>query len=86
MFLSSFLAVEQMRDGASPEKAAKIAIERVAEKYSEFFGAVLAVNSKGEIGAACNGMEKFPYSVGNAENNSTAVKYVTCANRFINEL
>ncbi|CAH0561457.1 unnamed protein product [Brassicogethes aeneus] len=35
-FLPSFLSVELMRNGASPSKAAKMAIHRIARKYPRF--------------------------------------------------
>ncbi|XP_018348394.1 PREDICTED: N(4)-(Beta-N-acetylglucosaminyl)-L-asparaginase-like [Trachymyrmex septentrionalis] len=62
-FLPSFLAVEEMRHGASPMEAAKKAIDRITGHYRNFFGAVIALNKKGKYGAACNGMWKFPYYV-----------------------
>lgn len=65
MYICSFLAVEEMRRGATPSAAAKTAINRIAQHYPYFFGAVIALNKKGEYGAACNGMEKFPYYIAN---------------------
>ncbi|XP_024883807.1 N(4)-(Beta-N-acetylglucosaminyl)-L-asparaginase-like isoform X2 [Temnothorax curvispinosus] len=64
-FLPSFLAVEEMRNGATPSAAAKKAINRIAQHYPNFFGGVIALNRKGEYGAACNGMAAFPYYVAN---------------------
>ena len=52
----SFLAVEQMRLGFSPNAAAEIAIGRIREKYSKFSGAVITANKRGEYGAACSGL------------------------------
>lgn len=79
-FLPSFLAVEQMRQGATPSKAAKTAIDRIATKYPNFFGGVVAVDKKGSIGAACSGMNKFPFSIMNATTDEPLVSYVTCKN------
>ncbi|KYN23291.1 PREDICTED: N(4)-(Beta-N-acetylglucosaminyl)-L-asparaginase-like [Trachymyrmex cornetzi] len=62
-FLPSFLAVEEMRYGASPTEAAQKAISRITNHYRSFFGAVIALNKEGKYGAACNGMLKFPYYV-----------------------
>ncbi|XP_012524800.2 N(4)-(Beta-N-acetylglucosaminyl)-L-asparaginase [Monomorium pharaonis] len=64
-FLPSFLAVEEMRYGASPSAAAKKAISRIAQHYPQSLCAVIALNKKGEYGAACNGMAAFPYYVAN---------------------
>lgn len=52
-----------MRYGATPSMAAKKAINRIAQHYPSFFGGVIALNKKGEYGAACNGMAAFPYYV-----------------------
>lgn len=79
-FLPSFLAVEQMRSGVTPEAAAQEAISRIAKKYPSFFGGVIAVNKDGVIGAACNGMEKFPFSVMNDTIDAPIVNYVNCTN------
>lgn len=52
--LSSFLAVELMRNKKSPQKACEIAIERMMAKtpnYKELQVGILAINKKGETGA-----------------------------------
>ncbi|KAI4463477.1 l-asparaginase [Holotrichia oblita] len=77
-FLPSFLAVEKMRDGLSPSAAAEVAITRIIESYPQFSGAVVAVTASGEFGAACNGMDEFPYSVRNDELNEVTVFTVKC--------
>lgn len=74
----SFLAVEQMRQGATPTAAARTAIDRIASKYPSFVGAIIAVNTNGTIGAACNGLESFPYSYMDDTTDSAVVEYVTC--------
>ncbi|XP_056641621.1 N(4)-(Beta-N-acetylglucosaminyl)-L-asparaginase-like [Diorhabda sublineata] len=80
-FLPSFLAVEQLRQGVSPAKAANVAIARIAEKYSTFFGGLVVVDKDGNIGSACNGMEKFPFTVANKNYPSGIIKYnVNCTN------
>lgn len=77
----SFLAVESMRQGASAPKAANIAISRIAIKYPSFFGAVIAVDKKGNVGAACNGMEKFTFIMANNKYAEPVVKYIlNCTN------
>ncbi|XP_018562972.1 N(4)-(Beta-N-acetylglucosaminyl)-L-asparaginase [Anoplophora glabripennis] len=79
-FLPSFLAVEQLRLGASPEKAAKISLSRIIDKYPTFFGGIIVADKKGNIGAYCNGMEQFPFSVASADYPNSVIKYVNCAN------
>lgn len=52
--LSSFLAVELMRQGASPQEACEEAIKRICTRnanYKDFQVGVLAINKKGEHGA-----------------------------------
>ncbi|XP_039276431.1 N(4)-(Beta-N-acetylglucosaminyl)-L-asparaginase [Nilaparvata lugens] len=66
-YLPSFLAVEMMRMGMSPKQAAETAIKRISSRHPRFFGAVIAVNIYGDFGAACNGMETFPFCVANEE-------------------
>ncbi|KAJ8940231.1 hypothetical protein NQ314_010794 [Rhamnusium bicolor] len=73
-----FLAVEQLRLRASPTQAAKIAISRIAEKYPSFFGGIIVVDKNGNVGAACNGMGTFPYTLASAEYPDTIVKSVNC--------
>lgn len=54
--VSSFLVVELMRQGKTPQESCKIAIERIVEKnskYQDFQVALLALNKKGEVGSYC---------------------------------
>jgi hypothetical protein len=34
------------------------AVERIARRYPDFMGAVIALNIRGEFGAACHGLGK----------------------------
>jgi N4-(beta-N-acetylglucosaminyl)-L-asparaginase len=34
------------------------AVERIARRYPDFMGAVIALNMRGEFGAACHGLGK----------------------------
>lgn len=52
--VASFLAVEKMRDGASPQEACEIAIARIMEKsphYKDFQVGIIAINKAGEYGS-----------------------------------
>lgn len=54
--VSSFLVVELMRQGKTPQEACKIAIERIVEKnpkHKDFQVALLALNKQGEVGSYC---------------------------------
>ncbi|XP_050080727.1 putative N(4)-(beta-N-acetylglucosaminyl)-L-asparaginase CG1827 [Anopheles maculipalpis] len=79
-FLPSLLAVEAMRSGLSPAEAGQQAIRRIAKYYSSFVGGIVVVTKDGEYGAACHGMEEFPYSIadGTVANGDVRVLTVKC--------
>ena len=64
----SFLVVESMRNGASPQEACKIAIERIIRKQpqykdvNDFLVGFIALNKRGEIGA-CSYRKGLQYSL-----------------------
>ena len=62
-FLPSFFAVEAMRGGAAPAEACRAALARIVARHPEFVGAMVAVARDGRHGAACHGIDTFPYSV-----------------------
>lgn len=66
--LGTFLVVELMRQGRSPEQACKEAIERIMKKqnYKEFQVGYVAVNKKGEYGSYCI-QSGFEYTIVNQE-------------------
>jgi len=54
--VGSFLIVELMRQGKTPQEACEEAIKRIVSKnsnYKEFQAAFIAINKAGEIGAYC---------------------------------
>ena len=78
-FLPSFLAVEQMRQGIPPKIAAQTAIERITAKHPNFSGAVVALNKRGVVGAACHGLDHpFPFSVGSPLIGGVKIFHVKC--------
>lgn len=77
-FLPALVTVEGMRAGLSPTKAAEVAIMQVSQYYPEFSGAVVAVNMAGKYGAACYGLQHFPFSIANTETNAVEVKKISC--------
>lgn len=52
MPFASYQAVENMRQGMNPTKAAAMALERIIKIHNNFSGAVVAVNTAGEYGKA----------------------------------
>jgi isoaspartyl peptidase/L-asparaginase-like protein (Ntn-hydrolase superfamily) len=78
--LGSFLIVEMMRLGKSPQKACEIAVERIAKKiknYKEIQVGFIALNKKGEIGAFAL-QEGFEYALyKNNRNELLKSKFLT---------
>ena len=71
--VGSFLIVELMRQGKSPQVACEEAINRIIKanpNYKEFQAAFIAVNKKGEIGSHCiqKGFSYVKYQDGKNEN------------------
>ena len=62
-FVPSYHVVQLMRQGSQPHDACLDAIRRIIKFYPNFNGALLALNKNGQHGAACHGMDYFPYSV-----------------------
>ncbi|XP_060554336.1 N(4)-(Beta-N-acetylglucosaminyl)-L-asparaginase-like [Ruditapes philippinarum] len=77
-FLPSFHAVMMMKTGVSPCIATSEAIRSILRFYPDFVGAVVAVNKKGEHGAACHGIPKFPYSIRSTDYSEVTVLDVPC--------
>ncbi len=69
---SSFLVVELMRQGKSPEMACKMAIERVVKKYGaeDFQIGLIAINKAGQTGGYSI-HEGFNYTL--SDNNSSKI-------------
>ena len=71
--VGSFLIVELMRQGKSPQAACEEAINRIIKanaNYKDFQAAFIAVNKKGEIGSHCiqKGFSYVKYQGGKNEN------------------
>lgn len=71
--VSSFLIVELMRTGKTPQEACEIAIQRIIKSnpnYKEFQAAFIAINKAGEIGSYCiqKGFSYVKYQDGKNEN------------------
>ncbi|XP_052791747.1 putative N(4)-(beta-N-acetylglucosaminyl)-L-asparaginase GH22932 [Mya arenaria] len=79
-FLPSFYAVTLMKTGVSPSVATSEAIKSIIRFYPDFIGAVVAVNTQGQHGAACHGIPKFPYSIMSPNYTSVTVIEVPCFN------
>ncbi|KAK6624760.1 hypothetical protein RUM44_011620 [Polyplax serrata] len=78
-FVPSFFAVEEMRRGMHPEAAAEAAVSRVSAKYPDFKGAVVTLRKDGVYGAACHGLDTFPYVVATAETGKVQLLHKKCS-------
>lgn len=61
--VSSFLVVELMRQGNTPQQACEIAVKRIianSPNFQDFQAAIIAVNKQGEVGSYCI-QEGFSY-------------------------
>ncbi|XP_021905728.1 probable isoaspartyl peptidase/L-asparaginase 3 isoform X2 [Carica papaya] len=71
-FLPCYQVVESMRLGMEPKLAAKDAISRIARKFPDFVGAVIAIDKKGAHAGACHGWT-FQYSVRSSDMDDVEV-------------
>lgn len=55
--------MELMRQGKTPTQATETSIKRMIKYYPNFRGAVIALDINGTFGAACHGLDNFPYYV-----------------------
>ncbi|KAJ1525931.1 hypothetical protein ONE63_009119 [Megalurothrips usitatus] len=83
-FVPSFLAVELMRQGATPEAAAVESVRRIAARYPDFSGALIVLRRDGEYAAACHNLpvrsfpNGFPLTVRSASESTVSIKYFPC--------
>ena len=69
--LASFLVVELMRNGSSPQEACKLAIERLIKKHpnhKDFQVAIIALDKKGGYGSFAI-QEGFEYALAHGDSN-----------------
>lgn len=62
-FSPSFLAVEYLRNGFTPQQAANMVIERIAKFYPENSAAIVVADYEGNYGASCQIFTSFPISI-----------------------
>ncbi len=68
-FCPSFLVVELMRQGLSPQEACEEALRRMLQRKVEVNAALIALNKKGEFGGAKIGTWNLEYAVWNKHVN-----------------
>lgn len=77
-FLPSLLAVEFMRSGMKPDEAGRKALERISIHYPKFVGGIVVVDKNGNYGAACHGIDSFPFSVFHPRLNNVVIEKRDC--------
>lgn len=85
--MSSFVAVEEMKRGATPQEAAQTAVNRMTKFYPKYTVAVIAMDKFGNYGVACHGFRllnyRFPYHVANEKLGGATLMYRECFNTSI---
>ncbi|XP_077984315.1 N(4)-(Beta-N-acetylglucosaminyl)-L-asparaginase-like [Glandiceps talaboti] len=77
-FLPSYQTVENMRNGMPPALAAHDALQRIAAKYPQFNGAMIAASKAGEYGVACHGYTAVQFCVQNESTGGPYCGEITC--------
>lgn len=67
-----------MKYGYNPTDATSLAIQTIVQYYSDFGGAIIAVDKYGHYGAACHGLDKFPFSIANSKYFTVSTLYINC--------
>ena len=70
--------VSAPRYGTPPKEAAESSLLRILEYYPSFVGAVVALSIDGKHGAACHGLETFPYVVSSPATGGVKLEQVSC--------
>ncbi|XP_054153801.1 N(4)-(Beta-N-acetylglucosaminyl)-L-asparaginase-like [Oppia nitens] len=79
LFLPSYQAVENLRNGMSPKAAANEAIGRIIKKYPKAQAAIVVADKHGTYAAACINIDGgFPYSVSNPTLGKATLHRVDC--------
>jgi len=77
-FLVTYQTVESMRQGYHPTAAAKIALQRILPYEPKAQVGVIAIDRHGNNGAACIGMDNFPYTTPIANTSDVKISYIRC--------
>lgn len=77
-FSPSFLAVEFLRNGFTPQEAAEKVIDRIQKYYPSNSAAVVVVDKNANYGAACQIFSHFPISIYYPGLNETKVETAEC--------
>ncbi|XP_070508993.1 N(4)-(Beta-N-acetylglucosaminyl)-L-asparaginase-like [Chironomus tepperi] len=77
-FSPTFLAVELLRNGQTPQQAADRVINRIAQYYPNNSAAIVVTDMDGNYGAACQIFSSFPISIYYPELDEVKVEVTRC--------
>ncbi|KAG5669588.1 hypothetical protein PVAND_017475 [Polypedilum vanderplanki] len=77
-FSASFLAVELMRNGKTPQEAAELVIARIGEFYPESSAAIVVLDKDGNYGFACQIFSYFSISIYHPELDKVKIEETKC--------
>lgn len=77
-FSASFLGVEFLRNGYTPQQAADMVIDRIGKYYPENSAAVVVVDVDGNYGSACQIFSSFPVSFYYSDLDEVKVETTRC--------
>jgi len=79
-FLPAYQAVENLRQGMTPNDAAADAVKRIVRRHPGFEGGVVVAAVGGGFGAACHGFQtaRFPYSAWSPALGKVVVHWAHC--------
>ncbi|XP_037049375.1 N(4)-(Beta-N-acetylglucosaminyl)-L-asparaginase-like [Bradysia coprophila] len=77
-FSASFLGVEFLRNGYTPQQAADMVIARIGKYYPENSAAIVVVDVDGNYGSACQIFSSFPVSIYYSELDEVKVETTRC--------
>lgn len=77
-FSASFLGVEYLRNGYTPQQAADMVIERINKYYPTRAAAIVVVDMEGNYGSACQIFSSFPVSIYYPGLNEVKVEMIRC--------
>lgn len=77
-FAASFLGVEFLRNGYTPQQSADMVIDRINKYYPGHRAAIIVVDMEGNYGSACQIFSSFPVSVYYSELNEVKVEIIRC--------
>lgn len=77
-FSASFLGVEFLRNGYTPQQSADMVIDRISKYYPTRAAAIVVVDMEGNYGSACQIFSSFPVSIYYPDLDEVKVEMTHC--------